>query len=903
MAIGSQFQLAPFSTTPSPPPVGYLSFYVQGTTIYLQDSSGNIYSFGSTTAIGALVGDVLATGPGTATATVVAIQGSAVSATPPTDAQFLVWNTSLTRYNPIAISGDATMTNAGVLTVSATAVTSKLLTGLTTGVNTPILATDSILTALENLQAQISFETSNAITALTGDGTATGPGSVAFTLATVNSNVGTFGNQTTVAQFTVNGKGLITAAANVTIGNLTNSNLSGSAGITGANIASATITGSNIASATIAGTNIANNTITNTNLAQMPANTVKANTSGVPATPNDASLGTVTEATSSVLILTGWADATIGSPTIQVVKADATHNGYLSSTDWNTFNSTSGAAITALTGDATATGPGSVALTLATVNSNVGSFGSSTAIPTFTVNAKGLITAVSTNAVIAPAGTLTGTTLASNVVNSSLTSVGTIVTGVWNGTAIIGTYIANNTVANTNLTQMPANTVKANTTGSPATPVDTSLGTVTEATSAVLILTGWADATIGSPTIQVVKADATHSGYLSSTDWNTFNNTTASAITALTGDVAATGPGSVTATIQANVVTYAKFQQVAASSLIGNPTGVLANAQGITLGATLTFVGSALQTLAHTGDVTSSANSFVTTVAKIQGTTVTGTTGSGNVVFSASPTFTGTITAAAISASSLTDTSLTPGSVVFVGAGGLLTQDNSKFYWDDTNFTLGIGTIPASTTVFDIVNNTGAVKAIQSTSYGFAAPNRGRYANGTLASPTAATTGNSLHSFSARGYGATGFATASTGVITIAAGATFTDTSMPTYISLSTTPSASVTAAERMRINSTGNVLVGTTTDNATDLLQVSAGIISTYHKLAGSVSGYLNMTVPSTVSTYTLVWPSAQGAAGTVPTNDGLGNLAWSNPNTNIDGGRPDSVYTAIQFINGGTP
>jgi hypothetical protein len=40
----------------------------------------------------------------------------------------------------------------------------------------------------------------------------------------------------------------------------------------------------------------------------------------------------------------------------------------------------------------------------------------------------------------APAGSLTGTTLASNVVSSSLTSVGTISTGVWNGTVIGATY-------------------------------------------------------------------------------------------------------------------------------------------------------------------------------------------------------------------------------------------------------------------------------------------------------------------------------------------------------------------------------------------------------------------------------------------------------------------------------
>ena len=86
-------------------------------------------------------------------------------------------------------------------------------------------------------------------------------------------------------------------------------------------------------------------------------------------------------------------------------------------------------AINQLTGDAAAgpaSGSQSQVLTLATVNSNVGTFGSSTSIPTFTVNAKGLITAASGNAVVAPAGTLSGTTLNSTVVNSSLTSVGTL---------------------------------------------------------------------------------------------------------------------------------------------------------------------------------------------------------------------------------------------------------------------------------------------------------------------------------------------------------------------------------------------------------------------------------------------------------------------------------------------
>ena len=47
----------------------------------------------------------------------------------------------------------------------------------------------------------------------TGDAT----GATALTLATVNSNVGAFGSATQVATFTVNAKGLTTAAANVSI--------------------------------------------------------------------------------------------------------------------------------------------------------------------------------------------------------------------------------------------------------------------------------------------------------------------------------------------------------------------------------------------------------------------------------------------------------------------------------------------------------------------------------------------------------------------------------------------------------------------------------------------------------------------------------------------------------------
>lgn len=134
--------------------------------------------------------------------------------------------------------------------------------------------------------------------------------------------------------------------------------------------------------------------------------------------------------------------ASLSGQALTLQPATASFPGVLLAADFVTFNSKQAAGnyITALTGDITASGPGSVAATLATVNSNVGSFGSSTSIPNFTVNAKGLITAAGGNVVVAPAGTLSGVTLNATVVSSSLTSVGTIATGVWNGTAVDATH-------------------------------------------------------------------------------------------------------------------------------------------------------------------------------------------------------------------------------------------------------------------------------------------------------------------------------------------------------------------------------------------------------------------------------------------------------------------------------
>lgn len=95
---------------------------------------------------------------------------------------------------------------------------------------------------------------------------------------------------------------------------------------------------------------------------------------------------------------------------------------------WSSIGGTGGSSgITQLTGDGTAgPGSGSQSLTLATVNSSVGTFGSSTTVPVITVNAKGLVTAVSTATVSGGGGG--GASLATQLLDLAPTLSGATVT-------------------------------------------------------------------------------------------------------------------------------------------------------------------------------------------------------------------------------------------------------------------------------------------------------------------------------------------------------------------------------------------------------------------------------------------------------------------------------------------
>jgi hypothetical protein len=94
---------------------------------------------------------------------------------------------------------------------------------------------------------------------------------------------------------------------------------------------------------------------------------------------------------------------------------------------------------------------------------------------------------------------------------------------------------------------------------------------------------------------------------------NLSGSATCAQLPALTGNVTTTA-GNCNTAIATAAVTYAMIQNVAASRLWGNPTGSPAAGSEISLGATLAFVSTTLQTGAGTGDVAWSANSFTTTI-------------------------------------------------------------------------------------------------------------------------------------------------------------------------------------------------------------------------------------------------------------------------------------------------
>jgi hypothetical protein len=258
---------------------------------------------------------------------------------------------------------------------------------------------------------------------------------------------------------------------------------------------------------------------------------------------------------------------------------------------------------------------------------------------------------------------------------------------------------------------------------------------------------------------------------------------------------------------------------------LGTPaSATLTNATGLPIATGVSGLGSGIATFLTTP---SSAN---------LATAVTDETGSGSLVFATSPTLTtpvlgtpssGTLTSCTglplttgvtgtlpvANGGTGTSTAFTTGSVVFAGASGVYSQDNANFFWDDTNNRLGIGTT-TPTQSLDVNGNlaiTGSARRIT-----------GDFSNATISNrvmfQTSTVNDNTTVSFIPNGTGTQTFlslynnsdsSNSSLGLIASRA-ATFelaaTKTGTGTYLPMTFLTNAS----ERIRIDTSGNVGVGT---------------------------------------------------------------------------------------------
>lgn len=364
-------------------------------------------------------------------------------------------------------------------------------------INATIEGTSSSATALaSSLTLSFTNGGGDVLGSTTFDGSE-GTIDVELTLDTVNSDVGTYGSATEIPVVTVDAKGRVTAVSTSTVATTLSLSADGSSSsadllndtltIDGGNGIDTSITDSTITveiDTAVVATLADTQTLTNKTL-DTATNTItgltNANLSGTAAISNanlanskisvagdtgtyDVSLGGTQTIAGAGAISTA---ASAGTTTISVAAATTSSLG-VASFDGNQFTVNTGAVSlktggipnSALANDSVTLGTTTLALgaTSATL-AGLTSVTSASFVGTLTGNADTattLATARNINGVAfdgsanitvtADAGTLTGTELNSTVVTSSLTSVGTIGTGVWQGTAIANDYLANNTV-------------------------------------------------------------------------------------------------------------------------------------------------------------------------------------------------------------------------------------------------------------------------------------------------------------------------------------------------------------------------------------------------------------------------------------------------------------------------
>ena len=320
----------------------------------------------------------------------------------------------------------------------------------------------------------------------------------------------------------------------------------------------------------------------------------------------------------------------------------------------------------------------------------------------FALSGDATMTAGGAVSVTAPAGDLTGTTLKSTVVSSSLTSVGTIATGVWNGTALATAYIADNAVTLAKLEDGTSGDILYY--AASGVPTRLAKGSDTEVLTLSSGLPVWSAPTTGDITGVTAGAGMTGGGTSGDVTLNVIGTADRITVNADDVDIASTYVG------QTSITTLGT---VATGTWNGTAiTGAYVDATSSPLANTKIWIGSASNVAAEfalSGDATMTAGGAVTvssaaactgnaatatalaTARAINGTDFDGT--AAITVTAAAGTLTGATLNSGVTASSLTSTG-TLGSLTVTND---LVVDTDTLFVDASEDKVGIGTTtPAS---------------------------------------------------------------------------------------------------------------------------------------------------------------------------------------------------------------
>ena len=226
------------------------------------------------------------------------------------------------------------------------------------------------------------------------------------------------------------------------------------------------------------------------------------------------SVGTVTSVTGTSPVVSSGGN----TPAISMPAATTSVSGYLTSTDWTTFNNKGSGTVTSVsgtTGRITSTGGATPVIDLASGVATAGTTGSASLIPVVTIDTYGRVTSITTAA--NPQGTVTSVTGTSPVVSSG------------GATPAISMPAATTSVSGY-LTSTDWTTFNGKGSGTVTSVAAITLGTTgTDLSSTVANGT-----TTPVITLQVPTASAANRGALSAADWTTFNGK-AAAFTYTTG--------------------------------------------------------------------------------------------------------------------------------------------------------------------------------------------------------------------------------------------------------------------------------------------------------------------------------------------------------------------------------